>query len=71
MIRALTVLIFIITPVTTAVGWILAGPLVAIGLLLALPLIGLGVVVQRLRRSPDATAALLSRRDEISGNTEN
>lgn len=66
MIRALTLLIFVITPIVTAVGWLLSGPLLALALLVLVPLVGLGAVVLRLRRSPDATAALLARRDDLT-----
>jgi hypothetical protein len=66
MIRALTILIFIITPTATIAGWLLGNPLIGLLLLVLIPLLGVGSVVLKLRRDPDATAALLTRRDEIS-----
>jgi hypothetical protein len=67
MIRALTIVIFLVTPIAAVAGWLLGNPLVGLLLLVLIPLLGVGFVVQKLRRDPDATAALLTRRDEISG----
>lgn len=66
MIRALTIVIFLVTPIAAVAGWLLGNPLIGLLLFLFIPLLGIGFVVQKLRRNPDATAALLNRRDEIS-----
>jgi hypothetical protein len=50
MIRALTILIFIITPTATIAGWLLGNPLIGLLLLVLIPLLGVGSVVLKLRR---------------------
>lgn len=65
MIRALTLWIFVLTPVATVTGWLAAGPLVALALLIGLPLTGVAAVVLKLRRSPEAVAGLVRTRDQI------
>jgi len=65
MIRALTLLIFVFTPLAVAASWMAAGPLVALAVLVGLPAAGVAVVVLRLRRSPDAVAGLLKTRDQL------
>jgi hypothetical protein len=66
MIRALTILIFFLTPLATIGGWVLAGPLVGLLLLIGLPIAGIATVVLRIRRSPETAAALLERREAAS-----
>lgn len=65
MIRALTLLIFVLTPLAAAASWMAAGPLVALVVLVGLPVAGVAGVVLRLRRSPDAVAGLLKTRNRL------
>lgn len=70
MIRALTILIFFLTPAAAVAGWVLAGPLVSLLLLVGLPLLGVATVVLRIRRSPEAASELLSQRESLSKSSD-
>jgi hypothetical protein len=67
MIKALTAILFIVTPVAALVSLFALGPLAALLILLLLPLLAIAGVVLRLRLNPDAArASLAQRRDDIA-----
>ena len=71
MIKALTLTLFVLTPVFAVAAWIAAGPLVALALLVGLPLVAIGATVGLLRRAPERAAQeLAGRRDNLKSQLE-
>lgn len=66
MIRALTITLFVLTPVSVVAAWVAVGPLIALALLVGLPLVAVGATVALLRRAPERAAQeLAGRRDNL------
>jgi hypothetical protein len=66
MIRALTLVLFLLTPLSAAAAAMFAGPLAAISVAIALPLLAIGVTIVMLQRAPNrATQELAERREDL------
>jgi len=65
MTKILTVVLFLVTPVTALVLGLTVGVLPAIAALVLLPVLAVGAVVLRLRSTPDAGLDLAGARDRL------